>query len=806
MARGTIKQRIALEGGDEIKKEFEELGKAGEKAFKLLEDAAKGVLTPWEKLSVQIKTFQSEFKKLSAAGARVRDDFGRLGTALGNVGRAGGIVARNIGLLMGAVGGAATGLFLIAKAGAEAADAADEMAQSVGLGVESLGKLSFAAEQSGTSQEKLVGALGKFNIALDDAKTGGKNSVALFKELGVKFKDLRGQLRPTEDVLFDVADAFARMPDGAQKAALVMELFGKAGRALIPFLNLGSEGIKKLGLVAEASGILTTDAAKKIGSDFTDATDRLGKAIAGTRNQIGLLFAPTFVALADGFSQAINENRSAILALVNDGIRVALPILRDFIYLLTGNREKIQTKWILDAADGFKAFGQDVAFVFNSVVRPTFTALVKAGELVAGAINGIFGTDLSGKQVLLSAGFLQLIGVFGVVGASAGAVVAALGLLSSSFTALIATGPALAAFWGVLVTGATAFGAGVVALVGWPVLIAAGIAAAGAAIYAFWDEIQAGGKAAFDFVSGLFSAENFANLGSGLASAATSAGQLFIAAWKAQIDLFRSARDAMANLVIASFIDLGSRIAKAIERATGVKVDLSNFKDIANRIVEPFKGIPGAITDALAGIGDAITGAFQSALNSVNSIVESITNAVSKLKALVSGTSTMKSSFDSGATGGGSGFASGGYVSGPGTGTSDSIVARLSNGEFVVKAEAVRKYGSGLLSAINNMRLSPNALSSLKGFASGGLVQGGGSVDFSGLIDGLTVGMSHRSRMPAFANGGLVEAPRSGGRPINLTIGNETYEFQAREDVAEKLAKHIANGRLKSAGKRPSWG
>jgi len=37
----------------------------------------------------------------------------------------------------------------------------------------------------------------------------------------------------------------------------------------------------------------------------------------------------------------------------------------------------------------------------------------------------------------------------------------------------------------------------------------------------------------------------------------------------------------------------------------------------------------------------------------------------------------------------------GGEASGPGTGTSDSIPARLSDGEFVMTAEAVRNAGDG---------------------------------------------------------------------------------------------------------------
>lgn len=59
-------------------------------------------------------------------------------------------------------------------------------------------------------------------------------------------------------------------------------------------------------------------------------------------------------------------------------------------------------------------------------------------------------------------------------------------------------------------------------------------------------------------------------------------------------------------------------------------------------------------------------------------------------------------------------FANGGRVTGPGTGTSDSILARLSNGEFVMRADAVSHYGPELLAQMNARRLPK--------FAEGGYV------------------------------------------------------------------------------------
>jgi hypothetical protein len=48
--------------------------------------------------------------------------------------------------------------------------------------------------------------------------------------------------------------------------------------------------------------------------------------------------------------------------------------------------------------------------------------------------------------------------------------------------------------------------------------------------------------------------------------------------------------------------------------------------------------------------------------------------------------------------------ATGGRVRGPGTGTSDSINARLSNGEYVINAKSTKKFG-GLIAAINRDKL-----------------------------------------------------------------------------------------------------
>lgn len=93
------------------------------------------------------------------------------------------------------------------------------------------------------------------------------------------------------------------------------------------------------------------------------------------------------------------------------------------------------------------------------------------------------------------------------------------------------------------------------------------------------------------------------------------------------------------------------------------------------------------------------------------------------------------------------GFASGGYVQGEGTATSDSIPARLSDGEYVLRAGVVRQLGVGFLDQLNNIDRGGVRRSSRLpkfAFAEGGLVNAKVQEDKSSTqpVDGNTSGSS----------------------------------------------------------------
>ncbi len=110
-------------------------------------------------------------------------------------------------------------------------------------------------------------------------------------------------------------------------------------------------------------------------------------------------------------------------------------------------------------------------------------------------------------------------------------------------------------------------------------------------------------------------------------------------------------------------------------------------------------------------------------------------------------------------------FAKGGAVSGPGTGTSDSIPARLSNGEFVVNAAATSD-NRALLEALNQGLLSQDDLAPRQDKPAGQSRAIEPPKDLATRQLTLAILGNERSekapRLPTFADGGHVRGPGTG--------------------------------------------
>ena len=217
------------------------------------------------------------------------------------------------------------GLTAMVKSAINTGDALDEMSQRVGVSVETLSVWKPAAEQSGVSGESFEKGLRKLSTTMLEAATGSEDAARGFSAVGVEFKNQDGTLRATDQVLLDLAERFKAMPDGAEKTALAVQLFGKSGAELIPFLNQGRDGINELAAEMQALGVQMSSETAAQAGNFNDALDKLKLATTSIGNQIIASLLPALNDMAGGMVESAKQGGT--LRAILDGVVLVLKTL-----------------------------------------------------------------------------------------------------------------------------------------------------------------------------------------------------------------------------------------------------------------------------------------------------------------------------------------------------------------------------------------------------------------------------------------------------------------------------------------------
>lgn len=184
-----------------------------------------------------------------------------------------------------------------------AVDRMDDMgkaAQRMGVGVENLSRLGYAARLSDVSIEQLGTSMNKLNrnMAAIAAGDGGEAGRA-FRAIGVSVTDAAGQLKSGDQVMREVADRFSRMQDGAGKTAIAMAIFGKSGADMIPLLNGGSAAMRELGDEADRTGQTISESAARNAEVLNDNITRLQGRAEGFANLLAQKLIPDLIDWSD---------------------------------------------------------------------------------------------------------------------------------------------------------------------------------------------------------------------------------------------------------------------------------------------------------------------------------------------------------------------------------------------------------------------------------------------------------------------------------------------------------------------------
>lgn len=251
--------------------------------------------------------------------------------------------------------GAATGIAAAIKKSINAADELSKMAQKVGVSTESLSTLKYAADLADVSLESLGTGLKKLSKNAASAADGTGDAKDSFNALGIQLKTNEGLLKKSDELLIELADKFKGLPDGAEKTALAMNLFGKSGADLIPLLNEGAAGIKELQERARELGLELSTEAGRSAEEFNDRLTDLKASAEGFGRKIATDILPWLNEFVEVVRRAYDE--SGVLA----AIWTALGGIGEKLYLPTLDQQIKALKAAIasPAVDPFTGYAED---------------------------------------------------------------------------------------------------------------------------------------------------------------------------------------------------------------------------------------------------------------------------------------------------------------------------------------------------------------------------------------------------------------------------------------------------------------
>lgn len=226
----------------------------------------------------------------------------------GNLSKLGDESNRVKGMLAGlGVSLSVAGFAAMIKSAIDAADQLNKLSQKIGISVEALSTLRFAAQLSDVSLETLQKGIKGLSQNIVEANTGIGDGAQMFAALGISVKNADGRMKSTEAVLLQVADVFASFEDGAVKTALAVKLFGKSGMEMIPFLNQGAAGIGQLTAEAERLGLKLTTETARSAEAFNDNLTALKASSSSLGIALARDFLPELTNITNAMREAANE-------------------------------------------------------------------------------------------------------------------------------------------------------------------------------------------------------------------------------------------------------------------------------------------------------------------------------------------------------------------------------------------------------------------------------------------------------------------------------------------------------------------
>ncbi len=325
-----------------------------------------------EQLIVELGLDASGYKEGLAGAERSTDQSTRrMSVSLRGIGQAFGVVT-------GVVAGAAAGFVAAANRAAAFADDIDKAALRTRLSRDSVQELRFVTDQLGGSFGNIETAVQGMTMRLAGAEQGAERQTEAFARLGIQLRDNQGELRATEDLLFDSLSALQGVTNETERSVLAQELFGRSAATLGPILSAGAGSVDELRQKAHDLGIVLDE-------------QRIGALVA--------------------YKDGVSAIKRQFQALTVDGVGALVPVLQQTLVPLLQN-------FVMPALQGVSRDLQNATGDFDDLtdgqaplvtaVQDTIVTLVNMGAILVG-----LGRVSAGAATVLAAPFAALGDVIG---------------------------------------------------------------------------------------------------------------------------------------------------------------------------------------------------------------------------------------------------------------------------------------------------------------------------------------------------------------------------------------------------------
>ncbi|MDG9671814.1 hypothetical protein ONV78_29025 [Hahella sp. CR1] len=224
----------------------------------------------------------------------------------------------------------------VIKGSLDAANHLGDLSVRLGVSVEGLSRLAYAAELSGVSAGTLETGLQRMTRRIAEAAAGSGEAIGAIKALGLSAQKLQ-QLRPEQQ--FEVlADALAEVPAKSDRVRLAMKLLDSEGVALLQTMEGGSAAIRAMGEESDRTGNTISTSFATQATAANAAIIRMNAALTGMTNNMAVALGPTIEQVAhflgDVLPEAAKLGGQAVRLLAAGALEVSASVV-EFIRVAT---------------------------------------------------------------------------------------------------------------------------------------------------------------------------------------------------------------------------------------------------------------------------------------------------------------------------------------------------------------------------------------------------------------------------------------------------------------------------------------